>query len=127
MALDQTKLSMEERLHRDRERVLKLCKLLEEHNGQETAALDLSSLGTWTDFFVFTTVTSSTHMRGLLKFIKDFIAEENIDTYRRSSGLESDEWLLVDCGDFIVHIMNREARAFYELEKLWSNAERIFG
>jgi ribosome-associated protein len=110
-----------------REIVIGLAEIVERHGGNKVVVLDLSRLAIWTDFFVIATVTSTTHMRGLMKFVKDFLNENNVPVYRRSTAREDEEWLLVDCGDFVLHLMNQRARDFYELEKIWFQAETIRG
>jgi ribosome-associated protein len=108
-----------------RETALALARVVEKHGGLKIIVLDLSSLAVWTDYFVIATVTSTAHMRGVIKFVKDFLDEKGVETYRRSSTREDEEWLLVDCGDFVLHLMNQRTRDFYELEKLWFQAESI--
>jgi ribosome-associated protein len=104
---------------------LELAALAEAHGGLNVVVLDMGTLASWTDFFVIATVTSVTHMKGVMKFVKEFLAEKGVDVYRRSSAKEDEEWLLVDCGDIVLHLMNARAREFYELEKLWFQAERL--
>ena len=50
-----------------------LAEFIDEHQGAETFALDISELSSWTDFFVITTVRSQTHMKGLVRYVKDFL------------------------------------------------------
>jgi len=106
-----------------RETALACGQLLADHNGSDTVVMDLRKLSSWTDFFVVTSATSSTHMRGLLRHLEDHLAEQGIVPLRRPRLAEDEEWCLVDFGDFVVHIMSLGARAFYELEKLWFEAE----
>jgi ribosome-associated protein len=108
-----------------RKTVKDLAGLLALHNGDNVRAMDLSGMNTWTDYFVIATATSSVHMRGLLKHVKDFIAERDVDTYRRSPAADDEEWILIDCGWFVVHLMNKRAREFYDLEKLWFEAKTL--
>jgi ribosome-associated protein len=104
---------------------LALADVVEAHGGLKVTVIDLSRLTIWTDFFVIATVTSTTHMKGVMKFVKDFFDENEISGYRRSSAREDEEWLLVDCGDFVLHLMNQRARDFYELEKLWFQGDTV--
>jgi ribosome-associated protein len=92
------------------------------HNGGQTVVLDLEKLSTWTDFFIVTSATSSTHLRGLARQAEEFLADQGFSPLRKPRIAEDEAWCLIDCGDFIVHIMGAEARAFYELEKLWYGA-----
>jgi len=116
---------------------LEIGKLLEDHNGGEVTVLDMRKLNFWTDFFVIATVTSGTHLSGLERHMKDFAIERDVEILRRSrrpklssgslSGIEgqNDEWCLLDMGSIVVHLMSANARAFFELERLWSAAPRL--
>lgn len=106
--------------------VKKLAAMIVDHKGIDVSAMDLRGLNSWTDFFVIATVSSSTHLKGLQKHIKDFAVEHDIEILRRHRKVASDdEWNLIDMGSIIVHLMTEKARAFYELERLWSGAKTL--
>jgi len=94
--------------------------LLREHNGQDVSLLDLRGMNNWTDFFIVATVSSKTHMDGLERHIKDFCREKEIAIFGSSRKSADDEWRLIDLGQVIIHLMNKRAREFYELDRLWT-------
>ncbi|MDR3276417.1 MAG: ribosome silencing factor [Treponema sp.] len=97
-----------------------LGELLEDHKGSDVAVLDLRDLGSWTDFFVIATVSSRAHMEGLLRHLKDFAREQEVEILRRHRRIPpEEEWVLLDLGRVVVHLMTGKARSFYELERLW--------
>lgn len=103
--------------------VKKLASLIADHKGQHVVVLDLRELHTWTDFFIISTVSSSTHQQGLQRHIKEFAQSEQIEILRRQRKAPADdEWNLIDMGFIVVHLMTEKARSFYELERLWSEA-----
>jgi ribosome-associated protein len=95
--------------------------LLRDHKGGNVAVLDIRALNSWTDFFVIATVSSHTHLMGLLRHVKEFCQDRDIDILRgrRKVALE-DEWMLIDLGMVVVHLMTEKSRSFYELERLWN-------
>jgi ribosome-associated protein len=93
--------------------------LLQEHKGEDVSALDLRGINNWTDFFIIATVTSKTHMEGLDRHIKEFCRENNLDIIGHSRKEEDDQWRLIDLGWAVIHLMNKTAREFYDLERLW--------
>ena len=117
---------------------LAIGRLLEEHRGADVIVMDMRNLNFWTDFFVITTVMSSTHLAGLDKHIKDFTKDRGIEILRRSkkptanAGINakgaffsesgSEEWSVIDLGDIVIHLMSSGSRSFFELERLWSAA-----
>jgi ribosome-associated protein len=106
------------------ETAMALGELLRDHRGADVLVLDLRDIsGAWTDFFVIATSSSDTHMDGLDRHIKEFCNERGIDILRRShKPAGGDEWRIIDLGPIVIHLMNSKARAFYDLERLYSIA-----
>ena len=107
--------------------VIEVAKLLDEHRGEKVTALYIGQMSDWTDYFVITTVRSSAHLKGLVRLLNEFFLEKSI-TPLQSAKTRSREtgWVLIDCGRFVIHLMDQEHREFYELEKLWFNNELIY-
>ena len=106
------------------EQAAALAELLHEHNGQDVIALDLRGMSSWTDFFIIATVTSSTHMEGLERHTKEFCQKNGIDIsgksgFKKAGKVPDDEWRIVDLGWAVIHLMTKQSREFYELERLW--------
>ena len=106
--------------------VLDLAKLLEDHNGENTVVLDIHEQSSWTDYFVIATVTSQTHMRGIVRFVNSFLDDHSIEPLRRRKRVDEEGWTLIDCGAFVVHLMTKENREFYELERLWYAGKKLY-
>ncbi len=86
--------------------------------------LDLNSVAGFTDYFV---ITSGTNQRQV-QAIADEIVQRLKQTGERPArveGYKTAEWVLLDYGDFIVHVFEDKARHFYDLERLWRDAARI--
>ena len=91
---------------------------LEELKAVDQICLNVSSLTTLTDYMVIVTGTSSRHIQSLAERVVEDLKKLNI----RPLSLEGEgtqEWVLVDYGDVIVHLMSAQARTFYDLESLW--------
>ena len=105
--------------------VKKIAAFIDEHNGQDTVVLDIAELNSWTDYFIISTVTSSGHLRGLLNQLYQLLEEENLVLQHRHKKADDDRWVLLDCGYVVIHLMNQEARDFYNLEKLWFSGQKV--
>ncbi|MEO5350293.1 MAG: ribosome silencing factor [Magnetococcus sp. YQC-3] len=92
---------------------------LEEKKAVDCVVLDLRGRATFADFFVIASGTSHTHVAALAEETDRFFHERAIRVLS-VAGLPEATWALVDGGDIVVHLFQQEARAFYDLEKLWS-------
>jgi len=99
-----------------------LARVLADHKGEGCLVLDIGAASGWTDFFVIATATSSAHMRGLLRFVDEYVAQNGLTRLNTPRVSDDEEWVLFDLGDVVVHLMTAQARSFYELEKLWFQA-----
>ncbi|MDR2111088.1 MAG: ribosome silencing factor [Spirochaetaceae bacterium] len=103
---------------------LALGGILREHKGGDVVVMDLRPLRIWTDFFIIATVSSTAHLQGLERYVREYAHEQGLDIHHRSRKQPPDaEWNLIDMGDIVIHLLTAKSRAFYELERLWSAAE----
>ncbi len=96
---------------------------VEAMKAENPVVIDVSDLTTITDTMVICTGTSSRHVSAIAERV---IEDAKAAGYRPLGveGLSEAEWVLVDLGDVIVHVMQAQARALYQLEKLWDLGER---
>jgi ribosome-associated protein len=107
-----------------KEKALALCQALLTRKGLDIRALDLAEVSAFTDFFVIATGTSNRHA----KTLADAVLETARELGERPIGVEGQQlgrWILIDLADVVVHIFQQEARDFYDLERLWGEAERV--
>ncbi|MCL1993220.1 MAG: ribosome silencing factor [Spirochaetes bacterium] len=102
--------------------VYKLGEVLKAHNGQDVAVIDVRAQIDWTDFFIIAGATSFAHLDGLERYAKEFCDENGIEILRKSGKnvKVEDGWRIIDLGQAVVHLMNKSARDFYDLERLVS-------
>lgn len=92
---------------------------LEEVKGRDIVKLDVRDLTSVTDYMVVASGTSNRHVKALA----DAVAVKCKEAGHRPIGVEGEsgsEWVLLDLGDTLVHVMLPRVREFYNLEKLWS-------
>ena len=97
---------------------------LEDLKGVNIVTLDVAALTPMTDHMVLVTGTSNRHVKALVETANESSKALGIQPLG-IEGRESYDWVLVDLADVIVHVMNEEARNFYELERLWSDLDEV--
>lgn len=108
------------------EKALELARLIQDGKGDDLVVLDISELNSWTDYFVIATVASSAQSQGIQKQVKDYIKENDLEIQKTNKKInDGEDWNLIDLGNIVVHLMSKEARAFYDLEKLWHAGKRL--
>ena len=93
--------------------------VLDDNKGQDITVLDVIGKTSITDFMVLVTSTSERHAKALCDYVLEEVKENGITPLGVEGGQGSD-WVLLDLGDVILHVMTAQAREFYQLEKLWS-------
>ena len=108
-----------------RELLSELAQLLTEHRAENTVILDIREQSTWTDYFIIGTISSHAHMKGVTRYVYKFLSEKRIQPLHKHKNIAEDGWNLIDCGDFVIHLMSRQAREFYDLERLWFAGKEV--
>lgn len=97
----------------------KLLELLDDMKAEDVALFTVAGMTTVTDHMIVASGTSRRHVRSIAANIVDALRGLKLKPYG-SEGEEHGEWILLDYGDVVVHVMQPETRQFYQLEKLWS-------
>lgn len=92
---------------------------------EETIILDVSELIGITEYFVVTAGRNERQVRSIVDEIGFRCRNAGLGPPRQIEGLHDGRWVLVDYGSFVVHVFDAEAREYYSIERLWSDAERI--
>ncbi|MHB1535340.1 MAG: ribosome silencing factor [Acidimicrobiales bacterium] len=92
--------------------------------GEDTVILEVGPVLAITDAFVITSARNARQGRTIVEEVELQVKLAGGPVPIRIEGLDDARWILVDYGDFVVHVFGDEARDFYELERLWSDAER---
>jgi ribosome-associated protein len=91
--------------------------------GVDVLILGVGGLLAITDAFVITSGANVRQVRTIAEEVEEQVKRAGGPAPRRIEGLDDSRWVLMDFGDFIVHVLLEEAREFYELERLWADAE----
>lgn len=107
------------------EEVAKLAvQALDSKRGEKISLLKVRDLTILADYFLICTGTSNTHIRTLCDEVEKVLQDQGEPLLRRE-GQRGGTWVLLDFGCLVVHVFTDETRKFYDLERLWSDAEPV--
>ena len=93
----------------------------QEKQADDIVVLDIGQVSTFTDTFVVCSGGNTRQNQAISDAIQATLKQEGVRVVG-VEGFRNAEWILMDYGDFVVHVLSREARKFYDLERLWKNA-----
>ncbi len=91
---------------------------------EPTVVIEVGDLISVTDYFVISSGSNDRQVRAIADEVERQVKGRGGQSPRAVEGLDDARWVLMDFGEFIVHVFSEEARAFYNLERLWSDAPR---
>ena len=91
----------------------------------ETLVLDVGDVLSITSWFVITSGRNSRQVKTIAEEIEQVVADRGGPRPLRVEGLDALQWVLIDYGDFVVHVFHEESRRFYNLERLWGDVPRV--
>ena len=97
----------------------------DEMKGEDIVAFDVSEPLGLTDVFLIATGSSPRHVLSIAEEVEKQMHLQCGMNPREREGLEEGQWVLLDFGDIVVHVMDQDSRDFYDLERLWKDCPRI--
>lgn len=107
-----------------KEIALKAAKALDDKKGQDIRVLETGGLTTLADYFVICSASSTTQIKALADWCEKTLKDAG-EAPHHIEGHRGGTWVLLDFSSVVIHIFNDEARKFYDLERLWSDAQPV--
>ena len=102
-----------------------VARILDDKLGKEISILNIGNVSSLADYFVIVTGDSTPQVKALMEAVKDSIKKLFNRTPLRMENDAKNRWNLLDYGDVVVHILHKEERQTYAIEKFWNNAFSI--
>src|SRR5215217_2907941 len=106
------------------DRVLGALHAASEKKAIEPVVLDLREIASFTDYFVIVSGANERQVQAISDEIYETLKKAG-HSAARVEGYKTAEWILLDYGDFVVHVFEQKARKFYDLERLWRESKRV--
>ena len=101
-----------------------VTKALDSKKGMDIKLLKIDKISSLADHFLICTGTSGTHVKTLCDYA-EYTMDQLGETMLGREGHRGNSWELLDYGSVVVHVFTEEAREFYDLERLWADAEQV--
>ena len=106
------------------ERMLTALRAASDKKSVDPVVLDLREIASFTDYFLILSGTNERQVQAISDEIYERLKHAGTPA-ARVEGYKTAEWILLDYGDFVVHVFAEKARAFYDLERLWRESRRV--
>ena len=106
------------------ERIIAAVNAASEKKALDIVVLDLREIASFTDYFVITSGTNERQVQAISDEVYETLKKAGSPA-ARVEGYKTAEWILLDYGDFIVHVFEEKSRRFYDLERLWRESRRV--
>lgn len=95
---------------------------LRKRKAQDIVVLDVSEQTTLTDYFIICSGNSDTQIKAIADSVEEELLEQAGEKAWKKEGLQARSWIILDFINTVVHVMSREKREFYNIEKMWNDA-----
>jgi ribosome-associated protein len=99
--------------------------ILVDRKANDVVLLSLKGVSDMTDYFLIASGTSDTHVRALGSGVLEDLKKETGQMAHHVEGLQQGRWVLLDYVDFVVHVFHPTLRNFYQIERLWADAQVV--
>lgn len=105
-----------------------MCKLaynaLDDKQGMDIKIIDIHNISVLADYFIIAHGNNQNHVQALIDAVDDELSKNGYDI-KSVEGYQSGTWILMDCERIIVHVFHKDARLFYDLERIWADGKTI--
>lgn len=99
-------------------------KALDDKKGEEIKIIDISNVSILADYFIIANGTNDSQVNALVEGVEEELAKAGFEAKQRE-GYGLGNWVLLDFGEIIVHVFDRENRLFYDLERIWRDGKTV--
>jgi len=110
------------------ERVLELARFAADaaadKKANDVVVLDIRSLTVVADYFIICSGNSNTQVQAIAKNVREKLEKRGVHM-KSMEGYDEARWVLLDFGDVVIHVFRQEEREFYNLERVWGDAQQL--
>lgn len=97
---------------------------LEDKKGEDIKIIDISNVTVIADYFVIASGTNKNQVQAMVDSVQEELYKAGVES-KQVEGYQTGNWILLDYGDIIVHVFDKENRLFYDLERIWRDGKEV--
>ena len=107
-----------------KEAVLLAINSLEDKKGEDIKVIDIHEISTIGDYFIIASGGSLPQVHAMANAVDEALGRQGVMP-KSTEGYQNGNWILMDYGDFIIHIFDKENRPYYDLERIWKDGKEV--
>lgn len=108
------------------DKILKnIVESIEDKKGENIRVIDVTGLTEVTDYMIIASGNNTNQVQAICDNVTDNLAKEFSIIPKNTEGYHNAEWILVDCGDYIIHVFDKDQRMFYNIERIWNDGKEV--
>ena len=111
-------------MNKQAEMAVTAYKALSEKKGEDITIIEISQISIMADYFIIANGTNQSQVQAMVENVQEKMHGAGFEV-KRVEGNRSSSWVLLDYGDVVVHVFDKEDRLFYDLERLWSDGKQV--
>ncbi|MCI8563584.1 MAG: ribosome silencing factor [Lachnospiraceae bacterium] len=111
-------------MNKQAEMAVTAYKALSEKKGEDITIIEISQISIMADYFVISNGANLPQVQAMVENVQEKMGKSGFEV-KRVEGNRSSSWILLDYGDVVVHIFDKEDRLFYDLERIWSDGKTV--
>ena len=100
------------------------CAALEDKKGEDIKVIDIAGISVMADYFIIANGTNDSQVSAMVDAVEEELHKAGYSLQQRE-GADGKSWVLLDFGDIIVHVFDKENRLFYNLERIWRDGKEV--
>lgn len=98
--------------------------VLDEKKGEDIKVIDISNISVIADYFLIASANNINQLQAMSDELQEKFSKEGIEV-KQVEGNRSATWILLDYGDLVIHLLDKEDRLFYDLERIWTDGKIV--
>ena len=111
-------------MNRELEMAKLACRALDEKKGKDIKVIDIHEVSVIADYFVIASASNQNQVQAMVDNVQEELFKAGYEM-KQMEGYREGNWILLDFGDIIIHIFDKENRLFYDLERIWKDGKVI--